>query len=116
VAFSPSGEWFATSDGDGEIHLWRTQNGTQVFVAREHTAWVKSIAFSPNSQTFISSGEDRVIRAWDVSSGQCYQDFRGHSNWVWSVAFSPLGNLVGSVSETVPSGYGTQKQGIVCRC
>jgi WD40 repeat protein len=99
VTFSPSGEWFATSDGDGEIHLWRTQDGTQVFVAREHTAWVKSIAFSPNSQTFISSGEDRVIRAWDVSSGQCYQDFRGHSNWVWAVAFSPLGNLVGSVSE-----------------
>ncbi|MBW4515807.1 MAG: hypothetical protein KME11_11330 [Timaviella obliquedivisa GSE-PSE-MK23-08B] len=99
VAFSPSGEWFATSDGDGEIHLWRTQDGTQVFVGREHTAWVKSIAFSPNSQTFISSGEDRVIRAWDVSSGQCYQDFRGHSNWVWAVAFSPLGNVVGSVSE-----------------
>ena len=99
VSFSPSGEWFATSDGDGEIHLWRTQSGTQVFVGREHTAWVKSIAFSPDSQTFISSGEDRIIRAWDVDSGQCYQDFRGHSNWVWAVAFSPLGNLVGSVSE-----------------
>ncbi|NJR40749.1 MAG: hypothetical protein HC781_20330 [Leptolyngbyaceae cyanobacterium CSU_1_4] len=99
VSFSPNGEWFATSDGDGEVHLWRTQDGTQVFVGREHTAWVKSIAFHPNSQTFISSGEDRVIRAWDVRSGQCYQDFRGHSNWVWAVAFSPLGNLVGSVSE-----------------
>jgi WD40 repeat protein len=99
VAFSPSGEWLATSDGDGEIHLWRTQDGTQVFVGREHTTWVKSIAFSPDSQTFISSGEDQVIRAWDVGSGQCYQDFRGHSNWVWAVAFSPLGNIVGSVSE-----------------
>ncbi len=99
VVFSPNGEWFATSDGDGEIHLWRTQDGTQVFVGHEHTAWVKSIAFSPDSQTFISGGEDRVIRAWDVNSGQCYQDFRGHSNWVWAVAFSPLGTLVGSVSE-----------------
>ena len=99
VSFSPSGEWFATSDGDGEIHLWRTQDRTQVFVGREHTAWVKSIAFSPDSQTFISGGEDRVIRAWDVNSGQCYQDFRGHSNWVWAVAFNPSGTLVGSVSE-----------------
>jgi WD40 repeat protein len=99
VKFSPNGEWFATSDGDGEVHLWKTQDGTQVFVGHEHRTWVKSIAFSPDSQTLISGGEDAIVRAWDVSNGQCYQDFRGHSNWVWAVIFSPLGDRVGSVSE-----------------
>ena len=103
VAISPDGELLASSDGDGEIRIWRLRDGLQLLTCSEHTTWVKAIVFAPAcaypTPILASGGEDQIIRLWDVETGQCYQDLRGHTNWVWAIAFHPQGKHLASASE-----------------
>ncbi len=105
VAFSSDGRLLAGSDGDGEIRVWQTEDGRQLFSCHEHQDWIKSIAFAPPNprhpdlQRLASSGADQIIRLWDLETGQCDQDLRGHRDWVWAIAFSPTGDQLASASE-----------------
>jgi WD40 repeat protein len=99
VAFSPDSKLLATGDADGEIRIWRVEDGRKLLSCQGHTDWVWSVAFSPDGQQLASGSSDHTIKLWDLSSGQCYRTLKGHPRQVWTVAFSPNGQHLASGSE-----------------
>ena len=91
VAFSPDGKRVAAGNMDGQITIWNTESGQQLFASRGHSAWVTDLAFSPDSKLLASGSHDRTVKLWDTESGREMISFHGHTGWVASVAFSPNG-------------------------
>ncbi len=98
LAFSPNGQFLATSGADSTVKLWRVEEGTPVRVLA-HPAAVASIAYSPDGQWLASGGYDGGVRVWRVADGTLARTLSGHSGTVWSVAFSPGGERIASSGE-----------------
>ena len=101
VAFSPNGEYLASSSHDETIRLWDVKSGECLKVLHGHSNWVMSVAFSPNGEYLASGSHDETIRLWDVESGECLKVLHGHSSRVWSVAFSPDNKMLASSGNEV---------------
>ncbi|MCC5641660.1 hypothetical protein LC607_01530 [Nostoc sp. CHAB 5824] len=98
VAFSPDGRCLATSDTNGEIHVWDISNSKQLFSCKEHNSWVWNIAFSPVYPVLASCGQDHTIKLWDTTTGECLKTLYGHTSIVTAIAFNPDGQLLASTS------------------
>lgn len=70
VAFHPTGDLFATGDGNGDVHLWRTSDGQRLAIYQGHANWIRSLAFTPNGNILASSGDDLTINFWDLHTGR----------------------------------------------
>jgi WD40 repeat protein len=103
VSFSPNGKLLATSDTDGEIHVWQVVDAQPLVTFKGHTDWVQSIVFSPDGQILASGSGDSTIRLWDVNTGCCLKILQGHEDWIWSIVFSPDGQTLasGSADKTI---------------
>ncbi|KYC40906.1 hypothetical protein WA1_25150 [Scytonema hofmannii PCC 7110] len=99
MAFSPDGQILATSDTNGEIHLWRLANSKKIFICKGHTNWTFSVAFSPEGNILASGSYDQTVKLWDLSDGKCLKTLSGHTSYVQSVAFSPQGKTLVSSSH-----------------
>jgi WD40 repeat protein len=64
LAFTPDGDFLATSARDGLIRVWTVQ-GDSYRVLVGHDGGVLSLAFSPDGGTLASAGEDGTLRLWD---------------------------------------------------
>ena len=70
VAWSPDGEWIASSSTDSTIRFWKT-DGTAGPVFRGHVAGIHDLAWSPDSAKLASaSWLDSTVRLWDVKTGK----------------------------------------------
>ncbi|CAE6529814.1 unnamed protein product [Rhizoctonia solani] len=100
VAFSPCGNWVASSYDEKTIRLWEVTSGTvignHVF---NYVAEIRSLAFSPDGTKLVASSGD-VIRVWNVGidgisdpwrkdspshwppSAHCFPPHPIHSGWV----------------------------------
>ncbi|MBN4000491.1 NB-ARC domain-containing protein [Nostoc sp. LPT] len=96
VAFSPDGRCLATSDTNGEIHVWDVTNSKQLFSCKEHNSWVWDIAFS--HPVLASCGQDHKIKLWDTTTGECFKTLYDHASIVTAIAWSPDGQLLASTS------------------
>jgi WD40 repeat protein/DNA polymerase III delta prime subunit/UDP-2,3-diacylglucosamine pyrophosphatase LpxH len=100
VSFSPSGDYFATSEFNGHIRLWHARDRKKVRTfKKEHSSQVWSISFSPNGQTLVSGGQDGKICLWNIDTGECEKTLSGGSDdknhcVIRSVAFSPDGKFL----------------------
>ncbi|RCJ37914.1 hypothetical protein A6770_14080 [Nostoc minutum NIES-26] len=99
VAFSPDGQYLATSDTKGEIQIWDTGTVKQLIRCRGHLHWTWAISFSPDGQYLASVADDYLVKLWDVETGQCLQTYKGHTYSVNSVAFSPNGGILASCGQ-----------------
>ena len=93
VAFSPTGDVYATAGRDRQIQLWdartRKRRGEPL---KGHENAVRALAFSPDGALLASGGADNSARLWEVATGRP----RGEplrdpalSDEVLSVAFHP---------------------------
>ncbi|MBD2532019.1 hypothetical protein H6G97_21495 [Nostoc flagelliforme FACHB-838] len=98
VAFSPDGRCLATSDTNGEIHVWDVSNSKQLFSCKEHNSWVWNIAFSPVYPVLASCGQDHTIKLWDTTTGECLKTLYGHTSIVTAIVFNPDAKLLASTS------------------
>jgi len=98
VAFSPDGRCLATSDTNGEIHVWDVSNSKQLFSCKEHNSWIWNIAFSPVHSVLASCGQDHTIKLWDTTTGECLKTLYGHTSIVAAIAWSPDAKLLASSS------------------
>ncbi|KAF9901683.1 hypothetical protein EC991_005787 [Linnemannia zychae] len=88
VAFSPSGQQFASASGT-TIRIREISTGATVFTLNEHAFSITDLAFSPNGSQLASSSQDKSIRLWDLVSGKQGLIFGGNHSPVMCIAFSP---------------------------
>ncbi len=99
VAFSPDRRYIAAGTHNGQIHLWRAQNGQPLLTLSSHHKKAWSLVFNLESTRLISGGYDGLIKIWDVSSGQCVRVLRGHTKWLGLMALHPAGRLLATCSD-----------------
>ncbi|XP_078091593.1 apoptotic protease-activating factor 1 isoform X2 [Mustelus asterias] len=79
--FTWDNEYLATGDDNGEIRIWRVQDGSLLHICSEesenkdskHGGWVTDLHFSPNSKRLVSTGG--YIKWWDMDTGKSLQTF-----------------------------------------
>ncbi|HEX2910044.1 MAG TPA: NB-ARC domain-containing protein [Chloroflexia bacterium] len=98
VAFSPDGQFVASSGLKGLIRLWEVSSGQCRDVFEGHSDRVWSLAFSPQKKLLASASADFTIRVWSLDGEKRHTIYQGHTGEVFSVAFSPDGKLLASGS------------------
>lgn len=108
VAFSPNGQYFATSGGDWDktVQLYdvRGQHIARLSSAEclESNHWdcaVSKVAFSPTDESlWMAAFPDRTVRLYDVR-GKLRTTYPGHQGRINSVAYHPDGNMFVTASN-----------------
>ncbi len=91
VTFSPDGELLAASNANGEIQIWRLQDGQCLQTLSGHQNWVRGISFSPNGQLLISTSDDLTIKIWDIQTGTAQKTIHSNSFPLYA-SFCPTGH------------------------
>src|SRR5437588_8591547 len=68
VAFSPDGQFLATSSVDRTVKFWRIADG-KLIRTLSHPEGVTSIAFSRDGRWLVSGSYDGMVRIWRVQDG-----------------------------------------------
>ncbi|GFF58342.1 vegetative incompatibility protein HET-E-1 [Aspergillus lentulus] len=87
VAFSPDGQFVASSSSDTTIRIWNANTKAVQRVLDSHIKLVFSLAFSRDG-TLLASGSTKTIFVWSHHTGQVIKTLEGHGDLVHSVAFS----------------------------
>ncbi len=109
VAFSPNGETLASGGAQGEVEIWRVNDGILI---RKYSVgkWITSLAFSSNGEVLAAgtstnigfvirseaSTENSPILLWRVNEAQSLATLTGHKYGVLSLAFSSDGKILAS--------------------
>jgi WD40 repeat protein len=91
VAVSPDAKQLAVGCWDSTIRIHAVEDGRQLRILTNHTAWVGSVAFSGDGQWLASACADHSTKVWRTHDWQETVSLRGHLEEVWSVAFTPDG-------------------------
>ena len=93
VAFSPDGNWLATTNGS-TVRLLDRKSREEALL-RVDPAEVKSLVFSPDSKTFVAGfrGQGHV---WNVASRRVVRTLKGPPHQMFDPAFSPDGQQLAS--------------------
>jgi WD40 repeat protein len=102
VAWSPTGNFFATGSEDRSARIWDVTDNRRPRHLLPHPGTVFALAFSPDGSGLATGCQDGSVRLWDVTSGKLLSSWVAHHDEVRSVAFSPDGKqvLTGSTDFT----------------
>ena len=100
IAYSPDGEFLATTDAMGNLTLWNVGSREKRFQCKAHEGDGVGIAFAPNGQTIATAGTirneegglDSAVRLWDVGSGKLLNTVDAPA--AQSPSFSPDGKIL----------------------
>ncbi len=92
VKFSPCGERYATTGGDGAVRLWNFENGKPLgCLARERAA--EAVTWSLSGDDEILSGHtDGVMALWNVRTGEILRHQKVANSTIRCIEFNPQGD------------------------
>lgn len=94
VAFSPFGEWLATSSDDGTVGVWAVASGERILtLSTSEPRPVKGVAFSPRGDLLAACSWDHGVRIWRVPGGEAVRGLVATGS-VSGCAFSPSGDRI----------------------
>jgi serine/threonine protein kinase len=96
VAFSPTGQCFASGSSDGTIRIWDAQTYQVLHKIPAHKEWIYSLAFSPDGEYLASGSVDKFLTIWKVRTGEKIRSWIPHGGDVSHLAFSPDGRYLAS--------------------
>ncbi|MFI0934985.1 hypothetical protein ACH4RG_25110 [Streptomyces sp. NPDC021019] len=96
VAFSPDGQFLATTAGDEKVRLWDPATG-RVRRTLPLTEVVLSMAFSPDGRTLATDDDGRGVKLWDTSTGRVRGTLGERTRGSRRVAFSPDGLTLATI-------------------
>ena len=89
VAFSPNGALLAAPNGwEGEVRVWNTASGAEVFTVPGNGEPVFVLAFSPDGATLACGCGDNNVRLWNAD-GTARQTLTDFEHCIYSLVFSP---------------------------
>jgi WD40 repeat protein/serine/threonine protein kinase len=95
VAFSPDGRRLASGWGVnnvwGEVKVWDTAGGHEVFTLGGLKGFVLGVAFSPDGRVLAVPVDEGAVRLVDPDAGKEVLTLRGHAGAVRSVCFGSDG-------------------------
>lgn len=96
VAWSPDGQFVASTSGDNTVQVWQAANGKRVSVYS--TSSVHAAAWSPNGRliAFTNGGAVQGVQGWNPFSSNSGSQFSYavDPEGTWSVAWSPDGERI----------------------
>lgn len=99
IAVSPNGEYLASGNLDGSVHLFRTDN-EQNWHMSGYPVKVTAVRFDHNGlNLFTASGPSLV--SWNMKKfeGTGGRLFKGHLGWIQEIACHPSRSFVATVGE-----------------
>ena len=113
VAYSPTGDLFASASHDFTVALHRADIGQILTILPAHVSTILDLAFSPTGDRLVTSSDDGAVRVWNVETTEMITEFIGPPGGYWSVAFMPdgerlvVGDLTGAL-RTISVADGTE--------
>jgi WD40 repeat protein/tRNA A-37 threonylcarbamoyl transferase component Bud32 len=114
AAFSPDGQFIATSGAKGDVILWEAGTRREL---RRFKAWegpLMCLRFSPDGRLLAGSENksmDSHVGLWDVNTGALLRTLNLPGHLAFSLAFSPDGKLLATAEQNetaqlwdIPSG------------
>ena len=93
VAVSPDGKLVATTDRNGEVHLWDAATAKlQRTLDIGDAWWAYRVVFSRDGTRIAAGG--RTVRVFETGSGKALATMKVHEKRVSALAFSPDGSRV----------------------
>jgi WD40 repeat protein len=100
VAFSPSGDVFATfgSSNEPTVFLWNASDGSISQTLRSEIQIKYKVVFSPDERTLAICGNANPIQLWNLDGSGTSATLL-HAEPVCDIAYSPDGNFLASASN-----------------
>jgi serine/threonine protein kinase/WD40 repeat protein len=83
IKWHPRENYLAVACEDNLIHVWDTDNWSEVRPIEGHTGTPVTVDFSHDGRVLVSSGWDDRTFFWDFSSGRPLVRMMGKSGFVW---------------------------------
>jgi WD40 repeat protein len=99
IAFSPDGQFLASSSIDRSIRVWDVNSQECLRVLLGHNRHVCVVRFSNDGQRLVSCSNDGGILIWNIESPDPIRQLDGHDNYVTAAEFSPNDELMASCSR-----------------
>ena len=99
IAVNPSGEYLASGNLDGSVHLFRTEN-EQNWHMSGYPMKVTSVRFDHNGLNLFTASGPALV-SWNMKKfeGTGGRLFKGHLGWIQEIACHPNRALVATVGE-----------------
>ncbi len=99
LAVSPSGEYLASGNLDGSVHLFRTDS-EQNWHMSGYPMKVTSVKFDHNGLNLFTASGPALV-SWNIKQfeGNGGRLFKGHLGWIQEIACHPNLSLVATVGE-----------------
>ena len=100
VAWHPSGDLLATTNGDGACIIWRPDTGQKILTLTDHTAAVTGVAWSPDGTHLATASNDRTCIIWNPHTGKKLTTLTDHARAVTGIAWHPTGDLIATADAS----------------
>jgi eukaryotic-like serine/threonine-protein kinase len=93
LALAPDASLAAVGAADGNIILYRLEDGATVGTWEAHAQSVRDLSFASDGKRLASAGEDGAVKLWSVPEGALIKSLQEGAYRVYTVAFAPDGRL-----------------------